>query len=44
MRLNYGKPGIGEIKKALLRLNEPMDHDMPIEVMLQSLEELQMFL
>ena len=44
MQLNYGKPGIGEIKKALLRLNEPMDHNMPIEVMIRSLEEVQMFL
>ena len=25
MQLNYGVPGIGEIKKALLCLNEPMD-------------------
>ena len=44
MQLNYGKPGIGEIKKALLRLNDPMDRDMPIEVILKSLEEVQMFL
>ena len=41
MKLNYRKQGIGEIKKALLRLNDPMDRDMPIEVMLQSLEEVQ---
>ena len=44
MQLNYGKPGIGEIKKALLCLNEPMDRNMPIEVMLRSLEEVYMFL
>ena len=44
MQLNYRKPGIGEIKKALLRLNDPMDHDMPIVVILRSLEEVQMFL
>ena len=30
MQSNYGKPGIGEIKKAVLHLNEPMDRDMPI--------------
>ena len=30
MQLNYGKPGIGKIKKALLGLNDPMDRDMPI--------------
>ena len=39
MKLNYRKPGFGEIKNALLRLNDPMDFYMPIEVMLQSLEE-----
>ena len=44
MQLKYGKPGIGEIKKALLCLNDPMDRDMPIEVMLRSLEEVKMFL
>ena len=44
MKLNYGKPGIGKIKKELLRLNEPMDRDMLIEFMMRSLEEVQMFL
>ena len=34
MQLNYGNPGIGEIKNALIRLNEPMDRNMPIEFML----------
>ena len=37
MQLNYGKSRIGEIKKALLRLNEPMDRNIPIEFMLRSL-------
>ena len=44
MQLNYRKPGIGEIKKSLLRLNDLMDCNMPIEVIMQSLEEVQMFL
>ena len=44
VKLNYGKPGIGEIKKALLCLNDPMDRNMLIDVMLKSLEEVQMFL
>ena len=44
MQLNYEKPGIAEIKKALLCLNDPIDCDMPIEVMLRSLEGVQMFL
>ena len=44
MQLNYGKPGIGEIKKALICLNDPIDRDMPIEVMMKSLEKAQIFL
>ena len=44
MQLNYRKPGIREIKKSLLRLNKPMDCNMTIEVMLRSLEEMQIFL
>ena len=44
MKQKYGKSGIREIKKALLRLNDPMDQNMPIEVMLRILEEVQMFL
>ena len=35
---------MGEIKKALLRLDNPMDCDMPIGVILRSLDEVQMFL
>ena len=34
MQLNYRKLGIGEIKKALIRLNDPMDRDMPIGVVM----------
>ena len=34
IQLNYRKPGIGEIKKALLCLNDPIDRNMPIEVIL----------
>ena len=44
MQLNYGKPRIGEIKKALLCLNEPMDCNTPIDVMLRSLEEVHIFI
>ena len=43
MQLNYKKTRIEENKKALLQLNDPIDRDMPIEVMLQSLEDVQMF-
>ena len=44
MQWNYGKPYIMEVKNVLLWLNEPMDCNMPIEVMLRGLEEVQMFL
>ena len=44
MQQNYGKPVIGEIKKDILRLKNPINQNMPIEVMLRSLEEVQMFL
>ena len=44
IQLNYGKLWIGEIKKALIRLNKPMDCNMTIEFMLQRLGEVQMFL
>ena len=44
MKQNYGNPGIGEIKKALIRLNNLMDQKMLIEVMFRSLEEVQIFL
>ena len=44
LQQNYGKPVIGDIKKSLFRLNDTMDRNMPIEVMLRSLKEVQMFL
>ena len=40
----YGKPTIQELDQALLRLNEPMDRNQPVEVMLKGMEEIQMFL
>ena len=40
----YGKPSVPELKKALLRLHEPMDCTAPVEVMLCKMEEIQMFL
>jgi hypothetical protein len=40
----YGKPSLQELDQALLRLNDPMDRNLPVEVMLKSVEEIQMFL
>ena len=40
----YGKPSLTELEGALLRLNEPMNHSHPIEVMLRGIEEVQIFL
>jgi hypothetical protein len=40
----YGKPSLQELDQALLRLNDPMDRNLPVEVMLRSVEEIQMFL
>ena len=44
MKQNYGNPGIGEIKKAFLCLNNPIYQNMTIEVVLKSLKKVQMFL
>ena len=43
MRL-YRKPSHFELEKALMQLSEPMDCNLSIEVMLKSIEEVQMFL
>ena len=40
----YGKPSLQELDQALLRLNDPMDRNQPVEVMLRAMEEIQMFL
>ena len=39
----YGKPSLQELDQALLRLNDPMDRNQPVEVMLRAMEEIQMF-
>ena len=44
MHLLYWKPILTELEGALLRLNEPMNRSHPIEVMLQGIEEVQIFL
>ena len=40
----YGKPSLTELEGALLRLNEPMNHSHPIEVILRGIEEVQISL
>ena len=40
----YGKPSLQELDQALMRLNDPMDRNQPVEVMLRAMEEIQMFL
>ena len=40
----YGKPSLTELEGTLLRLNEPMNRSHPIEVILQGIEEVQIFL
>ena len=44
MQHNYGRPGIMEVKKSLLQINDPMGCNMLTEVMLRGMEEVQMFL
>ena len=44
MYLLYGKPSLTELEGALLRLNKPMNHNHPIEVMLRGIEEVKIFL
>ena len=39
----YGKPTDQEMEKALTRLLEPMDCNVPIKVMLRDIEDVQMF-
>ena len=40
----YGHPTLEELDAALLRLHDPMDRTEPVEVMLRTIEEVQMFL
>ena len=36
----YGKPSLQELDQALMRLNDPMDRNQPVEVMLRAMEEI----
>ena len=41
---NHGRPGYKDIKLALLRLTQPMEHIQPIVFMLIGMEEVQILL
>ena len=40
----YGRANIQEIEAKLLHLNNPMDRNLPVEVMIQYIEDVQRFL
>ena len=40
----YGKQSLGGIDAALLRLNDHMERNQPVEVVIQAIEEVQLFL
>ena len=44
LRWLYGKPGYQDIKPNLAPLAEPMDHNLPIKVMVQHIKVVQMFI
>ena len=44
LRWLYGKPGYQDSKLNLAQLADPMDLNLPIKVMLQHIEVVQMFL
>ena len=40
----YGRANIQEIEAKILQLNSPMDRNLPVEVMIQDIEDVQRFL
>ena len=44
MRELYGRPTIQEIESKLLQLSTPMDRNLPVEVMIKDVEDVQRFL
>ena len=40
----YGRANIQEIKAKILLLNNPMDRNLPVEVMIRDIEDVQRFL
>ena len=44
LRKTYGQANIQEIEAKLLHLNNPMDRNLPVEVMIRDIEDVQRFL
>ena len=44
LRKTYGRANIQEIEAKLLHLNNPMDRNLPVEVMIRDIEDVQRFL
>ena len=44
LRKTYGRAKIQEIESKLLQLNNPMDRNLPVEVMIRDIEDVQRFL
>ena len=44
LRKTYGRAKIQEIEAKLLLLNNPMDRNLPVEVMIRDIEDVQIFL
>ena len=44
LRKTYGQANIQEIEAKLLHLNNPMDRNLPAEVMIRDIEDVQRFL
>ena len=44
LRKMYGRANIQEIEEKLLHLNSPMDRNLPVEVMIRDIEDVQRFL
>ena len=44
LRKTYGQANIQEIEAKLLHLNNPMDRNLPVEVMIRDIEDVQKFL
>ena len=44
LRKTYGRANIQEIEAKLLHLNNPMDRNLPVELMIRYIEDVQRFL
>ena len=44
LRKTYGRANIQEIESKLLHLNNPIDRNLPVEVMIRDIEDVQRFL